>query len=297
MVNMLQSIFINLMLLNIVSCPPPIISNITNVCDCGKIDPTNSNYWPWLVKIRSRFADKVIDCQGVLISSFDILTAGHCVYSSKIGTSSLVTVYLPLTNPISSQIEWIQQEVHRFKYDYRSTNTSHDIAVINLIERAPDYYQPICLTSLEMMVSNGIVIGFNENIPKYNSIVHQSNVEIISDCEFQRQHWLNFSKSTENNLGTFTGYDPINFSIICGINSASKNVSILNQDCQHIPGQPLIHKSTSDGRWFLDGIVSGTWFNNKHDCYHPFPTIYVSVLFYSEWIYFNSIECCLNTDN
>lgn len=117
---------------------------------------------------------------------------------------------------------------------------------------------------------------------------------ILLDCEIQRKYWLKFSKNTKNSLGPFTGNDPINNSMLCGLDSF-RNVS--SHNCQHISGQPLIYKSDSDGRWFLHGVVSGTWFSNVNDCHLSLPTVYVSVTYYTEWIFFNSIEGCLNTDN
>ncbi|XP_053207893.1 serine protease 48-like [Panonychus citri] len=233
--------------------------------------------------------------------SFNILTAGHCVYSSKYGLSDQVIVYLP-----TSQFNWIQLKVSKYIYDSRSNGTSHNIALITLINPVPTNYKPICLTITED-VPSAIVIGFNHDKNTTKSLVQQSNVEYINleKCENERLSWINkLPQLPVNQRLKFTGYNKIDSSMLCAndtindkfdINHTNR-LNLVKSNCKHNSGEPLISKSND--RWFLVGIVSGTWFNHDYnDCLTLLPTIYTGIWYYAEWINYNCIDCCLIETN
>uniref|UniRef100_A0A914R4W4 Peptidase S1 domain-containing protein n=1 Tax=Panagrolaimus davidi TaxID=227884 RepID=A0A914R4W4_9BILA len=202
--------------------------------------PVGKNFFPWIVGLEY---ENGVNCTGSIISPRHILTAAHC-----------------LTDP-SDQIKFIRaggeiiSEMGQFKFEnfsihekYSDGKLVHDIAIITLREdlNFTESISPICLPLYFKQFDHYYYAGFgvifdglkNESfledgfVNRTQYITHPTNrmhfgkLKTAKECENEEHRENNFCTESFN-----------------GLTSADS-------------GGPLM--SFVNGRWFLDGIASGS---------------------------------------
>lgn len=160
--------------------------------------------WPWLVAVYIKDTNSgnlSFNCGGNLVSTRTVITAAHCLRTSKrTFRSNEVFVFLGRFN-IRDQSEVggkeVQVEQIIVHSDYMSKDSSYDadIAVIILLERVKftEFIRPICLwygsDSLSSIVGQlGTVVGWGRDgmgnilTPEPKKI----NIPVVSDAECLR---------------------------------------------------------------------------------------------------------------
>ncbi|KAI5712689.1 hypothetical protein M8J75_010471 [Diaphorina citri] len=256
------------------SCPP---------CWCGvpnRMDrivggwTTEVNEYPWVVALEQ--AGKFF-CGGTLISDRYVLTAAHCVRSSKrhkdliavISEHNRATVY-------ETQIETrrVVKVLTHPKYNAQGAKShDHDIALLKLdapLEFKPTV-SPVCLPQLgeKFTQRTGTVVGWGrvEESGQIASDLRATQVPVMSNQECRQ----------------FPGFEPkLTGNMMCaGYVQGGKD------SCQGDSGGALLMEDL-DGRFLIAGVVS--W---GIGCARPnSPGVYTRVNHYMEWIQNNTRDAC-----
>ncbi|XP_077983222.1 tryptase beta-2-like [Glandiceps talaboti] len=229
--------------------------------------------WPWMAALF-HFDRKRIFCGGVLLNRQWVITAAHCIQSSKV-TRDIIRIYLGkyyTQKPDQEEREFKVEEVHTHP-NYDMSTFDSDIALVKLFTSTnlTGRITPVCLPDLDVAnnvlqsLESGWVTGWGKTekdavAPK----LQQVRLKIVDHSTCARSHT-----------------DVVTDNMFCAL-PASKGQR--KDACRGDSGSPFVKKIS--GRWYLIGLVS--WGVN---CADPkFPGVYTTVSKFDDWIRQTAIE-------
>lgn len=214
------------------------------------VDPTK---WPFIVYISKpgNLLDDASSCDGTLIDSQWILTAGHCVsdrFGNLLNKNGFVISIGSNNRDSKSMNDFYVDSIYRHpNYGSKGRYTINDLALIHLKSEITGI-ETVSLSSDSTIEQDGrmaVVIGWGANVTSSSPyILNQAVIPILSNARANKKDWEN---------GTL-----ISAQIAAGYPKGKTG------SCWGDSGGPLLIQSNS--KWIQVGIISafGGW-----DCRDP----------------------------
>uniref|UniRef100_A0A182PBY2 Peptidase S1 domain-containing protein n=1 Tax=Anopheles epiroticus TaxID=199890 RepID=A0A182PBY2_9DIPT len=237
---------------------------------------TKEGHWPWHTAIYHREQTKFeYVCGGSIIDRNTILTAAHCMYTTRgrIKVDQLsVQVGRNQLSEASARSQEHQAEQLIVHPGYSPNGVADDIALIKLATdiTMTRYVQPVCLWNLEpqldlIVAKHGTVVGFGlTEHDRVSDFLRQATIGVVDS-------WTCIESDREVYGATLTG------SMYCGGGTAG--VSVCNGDS----GGGMFFEFGD--RWYVRGIVSFMPLREHVAlCDGTKYTVFTDVAKYREWI-------------
>nr|XP_020636786.1 chymotrypsin-like elastase family member 2A [Pogona vitticeps] len=225
------------------------------------------NSWPWQASLQYLSSGKWRHtCGGFLITKDWVMTAAHCISSSRTYRVYLGKYNLAATESGSVAVSPKKIIVHP-KWDSSKVSNGNDIALIKLAESVPlsDQVQPACLPKANSILpGNSVcyVTGWGRLITNGPSpdLLQQGRLLVVDHATCSSPSWWG---STVKATMVCAGGDGV--------------ISSCNGDS----GGPL-NCQASSGTWEVHGIVS---FGSSLGCnYYRKPSVFTRVSAFNSWI-------------
>ncbi|XP_042334056.1 chymotrypsin-like elastase family member 2A [Sceloporus undulatus] len=225
------------------------------------------NSWPWQASLQySSSGTWRHTCGGTLIADNWVMTAAHCISSSRTYRVYLGKYNLSATETGSVAISPETIIVHP-KWDSGSVSKGNDIALIKLAKAVTlsDKIQPACLPKANSILANNVacyVTGWGRLITNgpLPEILQQGQLLVVDHATCSQPSW--WGSTVKTNM-VCAGGDGI--------------ISSCNGDS----GGPL-NCQTSGGQWEVHGVVS---FGSALGCnYYRKPSVFTRVSVFNDWI-------------
>ncbi|XP_067328976.1 chymotrypsin-like elastase family member 2A [Anolis sagrei] len=230
-------------------------------------DNARQNSWPWQVSLQySSSGSWRHTCGGTLIANNWVMTAAHCISSSR-----TYRVYLGKYNLAASESGSVaispEKIIVHSKWDSSSVSKGNDIALIKLSKAVTlsDKIQPACLPKANSILAQNTVcyvtgwgrLQTNGALP---DILQQGRLLVVGHATCTQSSW--WGSTVKDNM-------------VCA--GGDGKISSCNGDS----GGPL-NCQTSSGKWEVHGVVS---FGSALGCnYYRKPSVFTRVSAFNDWI-------------
>ncbi|XP_053658931.1 serine protease easter-like [Anopheles marshallii] len=237
---------------------------------------TKEGHWPWHTAIYHREGqDFEYACGGSIIDRNTILTAAHCLYTSR-GRIELTQLSVQVGRNQLSEASTRSQE-HQAEQlivhpGYNPHSVADDIALIKLATdiTLTRYIQPVCLWNMEpnldlIVAKNGTVVGFGlTEHDRVSDYLRQATIEVVDS-------WTCIESDRVAYGSTLTA------GMFCGGGKAG--VSVCNGDS----GGGMFFEFSDN--WYIRGVVSFMPLReNSGLCDGTKYTVFTDVAKYRDWI-------------
>ncbi|KAM4606930.1 chymotrypsin-like elastase family member 2A [Discoglossus pictus] len=239
----------------------PVLSRVVNGMEAAP------NSWPWQVSLQySSGGSWYHTCGGTLIASNWVLTAGHCISSSRSYRVQVGKHNLRLSEPKSQTIRVIKLINHP-RWNSNQLSSGNDISLIKLETHVTlsDAIKLSCLPPAGYFLPNNFscyVTGWG-NIRTGGpapDVLQQGSLLVVDHATCSRSDWWGSTVKTN---------------MICA--GGDGVISSCNGDS----GGPLNCRN-SRGAWEVHGVVS---FGSSLGCnYYKKPSVFTRVSEYNSWI-------------
>ncbi|XP_015792587.1 phenoloxidase-activating factor 1 [Tetranychus urticae] len=281
------------------------ISAPSSDCECGiegsKSRIRNGNKvknhkYPWLTHIRGyedRETGIFYQCGGSLIDKKHIITAAHC-FEKEDGTwiePSEIDVYLGMVKSSDDEEEPYEVKKLWIDPDYDTKELSHDFAILTLKKSVKfnRHVSPICLPKSNEDVTQFTVAGWGktsadpDDETSENLLETSVNLVPKEKCEQQLLDYLVKTGELEAEAAKNTTVE-VAETHLCAINFETGGDA-----CSGDSGGPLMYLG-EDGRWYLNGVVSGSWIDCGVD--KEAAGLYTKVNYYQDLIKKKAPKAC-----
>ncbi|XP_053137310.1 chymotrypsin-like elastase family member 2A [Hemicordylus capensis] len=235
-------------------------------------DDARANSWPWQASLQySSSGTWRHTCGGTLIATNWVMTAAHCISSSR-----TYRVYLGKYNLTASEKGSVAATPAKIIVhpNWDSSRVRNDIALIKLAEHVTlsDQIQPACLPQANSILANNFacyVTGWGRLITNGPSpqVLQQGRLLVVDHATCSKSGWWGSTVKTN---------------MVCA--GGDGKISSCNGDS----GGPLNCKSS--GKWEVHGVVS---FGSALGCnYYQKPSVFTRVSAFNTWIAEVSDKSC-----
>ncbi|XP_053202571.1 tryptase-2-like [Panonychus citri] len=225
------------------------------------------NKYPWMVQLKSytdRDESEYFQCGGTLIDNQHIITAAHC-FEKDDGSfleAKDVDVYMGTKNFIEED-EDEAYSVEKLWIDpkYDGDSLGNDFAIITLAEKVDftRHIGPICLPTTAEGADQFTIAGWGKTSSGKNAHSATRLMEAVvtlvprDECEQLALNWLEKTEPDAVKSPDFNVTELIAETHLC-----ARNIITGSDTCAGDSGGPLMYLGQDD-RWFLMGVVSGSW--------------------------------------